>query len=137
MLQTKTFPQIVFLFFISLSTANIGLSICSTVKNQYTFSDDYFYNLIIMAVEPSKKKTRRNWSTETEDETTTIEVSVLQSINHKISKLEVLYANLKELKHSLEFAQFQIDMLQKENSKLKDTKLSLPKPVILQTKTKH
>lgn len=49
------------------------------------------------------------------------EVSVLQSINNKLSILELLHTDLKDLKSSLKFSQLQIEMLQKENIRLKGT----------------
>lgn len=41
-------------------------------------------------------------STETDERTTTIEVSVLKSINNKLSILELLHMDIKDLKASLE-----------------------------------
>lgn len=56
--------------------------------------------------------------------TTMVQVSLLQSINDKLSILEMMHADIKELKTSLEFTQSQTDTLQAEN---KDLKLSVSK----------
>lgn len=56
--------------------------------------------------------------------TTMVKVSLLQSINDKLSILEMMHADIKELKTSLEFTQSQTDTLQAEN---KDLKLSVSK----------
>lgn len=89
-----------------------------------------------MSSEPSKKRTRDS-STETEPEsppafatsTVTIEVSLLQSINSKLSILEHLHADVKDLKASLEFSQSQIDTLALENRELKGTVTNLSNQV--------
>ena len=70
---------------------------------------------------PPQKQPRRDWSTETDEGTTNVEVSVLESINNKLSILEILHADIKELKTSLEFTQSQIEVLQVENKELKLT----------------
>ncbi|KAL0159210.1 hypothetical protein M9458_042935 [Cirrhinus mrigala] len=91
-----------------------------------------------MSSEPSKKQTR-DGSTETEPETlpafatstaTTIEVSLLQSINSKLAILEHLHADIKDLKASLEFSQSQIlsnqvNHLTSENRIMKEKILDL------------
>lgn len=73
-----------------------------------------------------RKQPRRDCTTDTEEDnmTTTIQVSLLQSINNKRSTLEMMHADIKELKTSLEFTQSLIDTLQAEN---KDLKLSVSK----------
>lgn len=90
-----------------------------------------------MSSEPSKKRTR-DGSTETEPETppasatspvTSIEVSLLQSINNKLAILEHLHADIKDLKASLEFSQSQIDTLALENRELKGTVTNLSNQV--------
>lgn len=70
---------------------------------------------------PPQKQLRRDWSRETDDGATTIEVSVLESINNKLSILELLHADIKDLKASLEYSQSQIETLQIENKELKLT----------------
>lgn len=93
-----------------------------------------------MSSEPSKKRTR-DGSTETEPETppasatspvTSIEVSLLQSINSKLAILEHLHADIKDLKASLEFSQGtvtnmsnQVNHLTSENRIMKDKILDL------------
>lgn len=86
-----------------------------------------------MTSEPTKKRPTRDWSTETDSDTeqhattnsnttaiyTSIEVSLLESINNKLKILELLHADIKDLKASLEFSQSQIDTLVLENSELK------------------
>ena len=83
--------------------------------------------------QPNTKKTKRDSSTETDDETT-IEVSVLSSINNKLSILELLHTDLKELKASFEFSQAQIETLMLENNKLKGTVKNLSTQVTNLTK---
>lgn len=68
--------------------------------------------------QPQKKHPRREDSAEAEDNTTTVEVSLLESINNKLAILELLHQDIKELKTSLEFSQSQIETLQKENNEL-------------------
>ena len=83
--------------------------------------------------QPNTKKTKRDSSTETDDETTN-EVSVLSSINNKLSILELLHTDLKELKASFEFSQAQIETLMLENNKLKGTVKNLSTQVTNLTK---
>ena len=61
---------------------------------------------------------RRDWS---EDRTTTIKVSVLQLVNSKLSILEILHVDIKDLKASLEFSQSHFKTLQIENKNIKLT----------------
>lgn len=68
-----------------------------------------------------RKKAKRDWSTETDDRLITAEVSVLESINAKLSVLELLRDDIRELKASLEFSQSQIDSLVQDNNELKGT----------------
>lgn len=70
---------------------------------------------------PPQKQLRRDWSTETDYGAATIEVSVFESINNKLSILELLHADIKDLKASLEYSQSQIETLQIENKELKLT----------------
>lgn len=81
-----------------------------------------------MSSEPSKKRPTRDWSTETDDtdppatptaNVASIEVSLLESINNKLAILELLHADIRDLKASLEFSQSQIDTLVLENNELK------------------
>lgn len=75
--------------------------------------------------QPQKKQPRREYSAESEEDstTTTIEVGLLESINNKLAILEILHQDIKELKSSLEFSQSQIASLQKENNEM-HTKIS-------------
>lgn len=69
-----------------------------------------------------RKRGRQDGSTQSEDGLeTTIEVSLLESINAKLSVLELLRDDIRELKASLQFSQSQIDTLVQENSELKET----------------
>lgn len=69
-----------------------------------------------------RKRGRRDVSTQSEDGLeTTVQVSLLESINAKLSVLELLHDDIKDLKASLQFSQSQIDTLQTENSELKET----------------
>ncbi|ROL41525.1 hypothetical protein DPX16_6923 [Anabarilius grahami] len=74
--------------------------------------------------QPQKKHRRREDSADAEDSTTTVEVSLLQSINNKLAILELLHQDIKELKTSLEFSQSQIETLEKENNGLQ-TKITM------------
>lgn len=82
------------------------------------FIDHYFNNMTIMP-QPQKKQPRREYSAESQDEsTTTIEVSLLESINNKLAILEPLHQDIKDLKTSLEFSQSQIQFLKKANNEM-------------------
>lgn len=91
-----------------------------------------------MTSQPAKKRPTRDWSTETDPDSeqpanttasasttttpatfTSIEVSLLESINNKLGILELLHADIKDLKASLEYSQSQIDTLVIENNELK------------------
>lgn len=78
------------------------------------FIDDYFCRLTNMP-QPQKKQPRREYSAESEEDstTTTIEVGLLELINSKLPILEILHQDIKDLKTSLEFNQSQIESLQK------------------------
>lgn len=83
-----------------------------------------------MTSEPCKKRPTRNWSTETDEElqqpdTTSIEVSLLSSINNRLAILKLLHADVKDLKASLEFSQSQIETLVQENEERKGTVTNL------------
>ncbi|KAL0182496.1 hypothetical protein M9458_021871, partial [Cirrhinus mrigala] len=81
------------------------------VETLENFIDDYFSRLTNMP-QPKKKQPRREYSAESEEDptTTTIEVGLLESINNKLTILEVLHQDIKDLKSSLDFSQSQIDM---------------------------
>lgn len=75
--------------------------------------------------EPNRKIRKRDSSTET-DEETTVEVSVLASINSKLAILELLHIDIRDLKASLEFSQSQIETLMLDNIELKKTHHTSP-----------
>lgn len=89
-----------------------------------------------MDITTSEKKRTRDWSTGTDEDQPqppqpkqpaelTIEVSLLSSINSKLAILELLHADIKDLKASLEFSQSQIDTLVQENKELRGTVTNL------------
>lgn len=93
----------------------------SNLESLLNFIDDHFYNLDIMSTEPCRKQSRRDYSTSTDEDDGTIPVSLLESINSKLAILELLHADIKDLKASLEFSQSQILTLQQENKELTNT----------------
>lgn len=83
--------------------------------------------------EPNRKIRKRDSSTET-DEETTVEVSVLASINSKLAILELLHIDIRDLKASLEFSQSQIETLMLDNIELKKNASHLSTQVTKLTK---
>ena len=79
--------------------------------------------------QPNNKIRKRDSSTETDEETITVEVSLLASINSKLSILELLHADFRDLKSSIEFSQSQIETLMHENNQLQGTVSDLSKQV--------
>lgn len=81
--------------------------------------------------QPAAKNTKRDSATETD--LITIEVTVLKSINNKLSILELLHTDIKEPKASLEFTESQIDTPTLENNKLKGTVKNLSAQILTLT----
>lgn len=75
-----------------VTTVDMTLSASLTLDDLFIFIDDYPYNLCIVAMQTSQ---RRDCSTETDGQTNTSVVIVLQSMN-KLSILELFQAELKE-----------------------------------------
>lgn len=89
---------------------------------------------------PRHKKSRnRSASSESaEEQTMEVEISLMQSINERLGKLDILVElqkDLRDLRQSLEFSQAQIDDLRKENDSLKGTVFVIQKT--LETVTKE
>ncbi len=87
------------------------------------FIDQYYYRQLDMdnrtPSNPSKRNRKSDSSTDTDDlQTTTIEVSILASINKKLDLLIPLNDEIKEIRNSLEFAHQSIITLQKANQDL-------------------
>lgn len=57
------------------------------------FLDFYGHNIMS---QPQKKHQRRKDSAETEESTTTVDVSLPESINNKLANLELLHQDFKE-----------------------------------------
>lgn len=61
-----------------------------------------------------------------------VEISLMQSINERLGKLDILVElqkDLRDLRQSLEFSQAQIDDLKRENDSLKGTVVTIQKTI--------